>query len=305
MSLNQKSNDELPMPWLINASQLDKFRKSQKNITILDASWFLPTDNRNAKEEFNTSHIAGARFFDVERFHDAESKVANMLIRNEADIAAKVGELGITNEHKIIFYDNSPLHTSCRALWMFKVFGHNPSQLYILDGGFDAWQKYGGKVESGAPKNINPKTYNVNFEAHLIRSLVQMKTNLHHPIEQVVDVRHPVRFAGGVESRVNLRSGHIPNSFCFPYFTMFETDGRWKSIEKIRKQITGIGVNLESPIISTCGSGMTAPILNFALDLMSQSANAVYDGSWSEWGSANLYHGETSLDERPVQRSVD
>lgn len=293
------------MPWLINASQLDKFRKSQKNVTILDASWHLPTENRNAKEEFNTSHIAGARFLDLDLFHDTESKVANMLIRNEGDISAKIGALGITNEHKIILYDNSPLHTSCRALWMFKVFGHNPNQLYILDGGFDAWQKYGGKVESGPARNISAKPYNVNFAAHLIRTLVQMKTNLHHPKEQVVDVRHPVRYAGGPEPRVNMRSGHIPNSFSFPYSTMFESDGRWKTIEKIRKQFVGIGVSLEDPIVTTCGSGMTAPILNFVLDLMNQPQNAVYDGSWTEWGSTNLYPGETSLDERPVQRSID
>lgn len=293
------------MPWLINASQLDKFRKSQKNVVILDASWYLPADNRNAKEEFATNHVLGARFFDIEAFNDTSTDLPNMLTRDEADIREKIGALGITNDHKVIFYDTSKYHSSCRALWMFKVFGHNPNQLYILDGGLDAWQRYGGKIESGEAKAVSKKSYNVTFEAHLIRSLVQMKTNLHHPAEQVVDVRHPVRYAGGPEARPGMRAGHIPGAFSFPYFTMFEADGRWKPIEKIRKQLTGIGVNLDTPITSMCGSGITAAILSFILDLMNQSQHALYDGSWSEWGAERLYAGEENLSERPVERSVD
>lgn len=293
------------MPWLINASQLDKFRKSQKNVIILDVSWYLPSDNRNAKEEFSANHILGSRFLDIESFNDKGSSLPNMLTRDEAEIREKVGELGITNEHKIIFYDNSKYHSSCRALWMFKVFGHNPNQLYILDGGFDAWQRYGGKLESGEARAASKKTYSVNFEAHLIRTLVQMKTNLHHPAEQVVDMRHPIRYTGAPEPRPNLRSGHIPNSFSFPFFTLFESDGRWKPIDKIRRQFTGIGVNLDAPIVTLCGSGVTAATLNFALDLMNQTQHSLYDGSWAEWGANTLYPGETDLSERPAERSVD
>lgn len=293
------------MPWLINAAQLDKFRKNQKNVVILDASWHLPTENRNAKDEFLANHIMGARFLDLNEFSDPETSLSHMLVRDEQVIKEKVGAMGITNEHKIILYDNSKLHTSCRALWMFRTFGHNTNQLYILDGGYEAWVKYGGKAETGEPRNVAMKSYAVNFEAHNIRTLVQMKTNLHHPTEQVVDVRHPVRYAGGQEPRVRLRSGHIPNSFCFPFFTMFEADGRWKPIEKIRKQLTGIGVGLEYPIITTCGSGITAAILNFALDMMNQNQHALYDGSWSEWSSEQLYPGEISLAERPVATSLD
>jgi thiosulfate/3-mercaptopyruvate sulfurtransferase len=293
------------MPWLINASQLDKFRKSQKNVIVLDASWFLPADGRDVKEEFAANHIIGARFFDIEAFNDTNTELPNMLTRDEADIVEKISALGITNDHKIIFYDNSKYHSSCRALWMLKVFGHNPNQLYILDGGLDAWQRYGGKIESGETRIASKKTYNVNFEAHLVRTLVQMKTNLHHPKEQVVDMRHPVRYTGGPEPRPSLRSGHIPGSFSFPFFTMFETDGKWKPIDKIRRQLTGIGVNLDTPIVTLCGSGITASILNFALDLMNQSQHSLYDGSWAEWGANTLYAGETDVSERPVERSID
>lgn len=292
------------MPWLINPAQLEKFRKAQKNVIVLDASWHLPDDKRFAKEEFLQSHISGARFLDLDAFHDTQTILPNMLVRDEAFIKERVSALGITNDNKIIFYDNSSLHTSCRALWMFKVFGHNPNQLYILDGGYNAWEKYGGKVESGESR-ITPKSYTVNFEAHFVRTLVQMKTNLHHPNEQVIDMRHPVRFAGGLEHRLGLRSGHIPGSFSFPYFTMFESDGRWKSLEKIRKQLVGVGINLNKPIITTCGSGMTATILNFALDLMGDVEHSLYDGSWTEWGYNQTYAGEADLSERPVITSLE
>jgi|SRR5579862_207213 len=293
------------MPWLINAAQLDKFRKAQKNVIVLDASWHLPEEQRQPYQEFLTAHITGAKFLNLEDFHDKESNLPNMLIRNEQSIRDKIGALGISNEHKIIFYDNSKLHTSCRALWMFKIFGHNPNQLYILDGGYPAWEKYGGKVDAGESKSGSAKSYTVNFEAHYIRSLIQMKTNLHHPTEQVVDMRHPVRFAGGPEHRAGLRSGHIPESFSFPFTTMFEADGLWKPIEKIRKQLSGIGIELSCPIITTCGSAITATILNFALDLMNISHHSVYDGSWCEWGADQLYSGESSLAERPVKTSLD
>lgn len=293
------------MPWLINAAQLDKFRKNQKNVIILDATWYLETEARDAKLEFLENHIVGARFLDLCHFHDDATPLPHMLIRDEQQISERVGALGITKEHKVIFYDNSPLHTSCRALWMFKVFGHNTNQLYILDGGLDAWQRYGGKVDIGESRSVANKVYAVNFEAHFVRTLVQMKTNLHHPLEQVVDVRHPVRYAGGPEHRVGLRSGHIPDSFSFPYFTMFEQDGRWKPLERIRKQLTGIGVDLHHPIITTCGSGISSAILNFALDLLNQNQHAIYDGSWAEWGAMTLYPGESSIEERPVQTSIE
>lgn len=291
------------MPYLINVAQLDKFRKGQKNVIILDVTCRIPADSGNARQEYLERHIQDARFLDLHEFTDSSNPIPNMLLRDDQTISDKLGALGITNEHKVIFYDNSKMHTSCRALWMFKVFGHNPNLLYIFDGNTDSWQKYGGKIESGEPRPINKKEYAVNFQPQYVRTLVQMKTNLHHPAEQVVDVRHPGRYAGGPESRPGLRSGHIPGSFCFPFFTMFETDGRWKPIEKIRKQLVGIGVDLHYPIVTTCGSGTTAPILNFVLDLMGMENNALYDGSWSEWGAEQLYPGEENLNERPVDTS--
>lgn len=293
------------MPWLINPSQLDKFRKNQKNIIILDATCHSPgKDNSQARQEFLEKHIIGARFFDISEFCDKDSQFPNMLTRDEDLIKEKLGALGITSDNKIILYDNTSMHTSCRALWMFKVFGHALHQLYILDGGLDAWVKSGGRVESGESK-VTPKNYNIHYQAQYIRTLLQMKANVQHPKEQVVDVRNPVRYAGGPEKRAGLRPGHIPGSFCFPFTSMFEDDGRFKPLDKIRKQLSGIGIDLSAPIITSCGSGTTAPILNFMLDLFGHEANAMYNGSWTEWGAEQLYQGEESSSERPVETSLE
>jgi len=292
------------MAWLINAAQVDRFRKNQKNVVILDATWATSDDKRDMRQEFDAKHILGARFIDLNDFVDHRSSLPNMLTRDEKLIAEKLGELGITNEHKVIFYDNSKMHTSCRALWMMKVFGHNTNLLYILDGGLDAWEKYGGKLENVAPKEATAKTYELSYQAQFVRALLQMKENLHHPHEQVIDMRNPVRYAGGSESRPGLRSGHIPGSFCFPFTTIFEADGKFKPVDKIRKQLSGIGVELGMPIVTTCGTGTTAPILNFMLDIMGFPAAAIYDGSWTEWGSDALYDGEVSISERPVRTSL-
>jgi thiosulfate/3-mercaptopyruvate sulfurtransferase len=293
------------MPWLINATQLEKFRKSQKNVVVFDASWHLPGEDRDAKAEFAEQHILGARFLDLDVFHDKKTSLPNMLVRDPELIASLLGEHGITNDHKIIFYDRSKLHTSCRALWMMKVFGHNPFQLYVLDGGLNAWERFGGKLETGEHRLIAPRQYVVNYQSAYIRSLAQMKAIVSGTQEQVIDMRHPVRYAGGPGERPGVRTGHMPGSICFPYFTMFDNDGNWKPLDKIRKQLVGLSVDLKQPINTTCGSGMTAPILNFVLDLMEQSPNAVYDGSWSEWAAETLYSGETNISERPVETCLE
>ncbi|MES2216849.1 MAG: rhodanese-like domain-containing protein [Pseudomonadota bacterium] len=295
------------MPWLINAAQVDKFRKSQKSLIILDASWHMPDEGRDARTEFLENHIMGAQFFDIDAFSDPNPNAphSHMLITDEEEISKKLGAHGIRNDFKIILYDNSNLHSACRALWMLKVFGHNPQQLYILDGGLSAWHQYGGKIETGTATNVAAKQYNAMLQPEFLRTLPQMKHNLLEQMEQVVDVRHAVRYAGGQEIRPGLRQGHMPGSFSFPYTTMFDKSGNWKPLEKIRQQFTGISAEINKPIITTCGSGMSAPVLNFALDLLGNTQNAVYNGSWTEWGSEKIFAGESSVAERPVRTSLD
>jgi thiosulfate/3-mercaptopyruvate sulfurtransferase len=294
------------MSWLINAAQLDKFRKNQKALIILDATWHMPSEKRDAKQEFLQKHIIDAQFLDLDIFNDTDSQAPHnkMLICDEKILSEKVSNLGIRNDYKIIFYDNSKLHTSCRALWLFKMMGHNPQQLYILDGGLDAWDKYQGKVESGGT-HVAKKSYQVKLQLQYLRTLSQIKANLHNPSEQIIDVRHAVRFAGGPEDRPGLRCGHIPGSFSFPFTSLFDAEGYWKPLEKIRSLLNSIGLDLNSPIITSCGSGTTAAVMSFALDLLSHEQHAVYNGSWTEWGREKLFPHELSLDERPVENCID
>lgn len=290
------------MPWLINATQLEKFRKNQKSLVILDATLHTPGSDQNAYQEFLSQHIMGAQYFNIHEFNDKSSTAthSNMVKLDPEFISQKLSELGIRNDYKIIFYDNSNLHTACRALWMFKLFGHNPQLLYILDGGLKAWQKFGGKTETGAAQ-ISPKQYNATLQLQYVCTLAQIKENLHSPQAQIIDVRNAVRYAGGPESRPGLRAGHIPGSICFPYTSLFDNQGYWRPLEKIRQVLQGVCVDLSLPQITSCGSGTTAPIMNFALDLLGQENNAVYNGSWTEWGNLKLFEGEQSLNERPVE----
>lgn len=292
------------MPWLINAEQMDKFRKSQKSLIIMDASWHLPQAGRDAKQEFLDKRVFDAQFFDINAFNDPNSDLPYKMISDEKLISEIVGSLGIRNDYKIIFYDNSDLHSSARALWMMKLFGHNPHLLYILDGGLKAWEKYSGKLASG-PVKPSPKKYTAKYQPQYVVMLDHVKENLLHPKEQVIDVRNPARYAGGKESRPNLRSGHIPGSFSFYYTNFFDTEGKFKTLEKIRTQMTGVSIDLKAPIIATCGSAITAPILDFTMDLLGQKNHTVYSGSWVEWGSANLYPGEKNIDERPIETCIE
>lgn len=286
------------MSWLINCAQLDRFRKNQKNLIILDASYHH--GERDAKKEFIEKHIIGAQFFDINAFSDSTSDMPHTLIQDEKLVSEVLSSFGIRNDYKIIFYDNSELHSACRALWLLKVYGHNPEQLYILDGGLTAWEQYGGKTEADL-KPYSPKSYAAQLQPQFLRTLSQMKECLITSKEQIVDVRHPVRYLGGPEIRTGIRSGHIPGSISFPFFAFFDKNNSLLPLDKIRRRLSDIAIDIKVPIICTCGSGVTATILDFILDLMGHNEHAVYDGSWTEWGSEKLYASETSLAERPVE----
>lgn len=293
------------MSWLINAAQVNKFRKSQKSLIVFDASMHLPAAGRDAKQEFIDKHIPGAQFFDINLFNDPASDLPHQLIQDEAFISEKLGELGLRNDFKIIFYDNSDLHSACRAVWMMKMFGHNPNLLYVLDGGFAAWDKLIGKVESGASSRLAPKPYQAKWHPQFASSLAQMKENVVSKEKLVIDLRHAARFAGGRESRPNLRSGRIPDSISLPYTSLFDKKSQtFLPLNKARLFLDSLGIDFNAPIIASCGSGVTATILDFMLDLMKHKEHTVYDGSWSEWGSEKLYAGEKDLSERPVETSL-
>lgn len=292
------------MSWLINAAQAEKFRKSQKALIIVDASWHGTDSDRDAKQEFIDKHILGAQFMNLSDFTDPHSDLPNTLLLDEKLISEKLSALGIRNDFKIIFYDNSDLHSACRAVWMMKMFGHASNQLYILDGGLHAWEKFKGKTASGeaTPKQ---KTYTAKIDRQYLRTLTQMKQNLAQPTEQVIDVRHAVRFSGGNKSREGIRKGHIPGSVNCPYPVFFDKNHYFLPLNKIRQKLLGVTLNLSFPVVSTCGSGMTAPITDFLLDILGHTQHAVYDGSWTEWGALKLYPGETDISERPIETCLE
>ena len=292
------------MPWLINAAQVDKFRKSQKSLIILDASYHLPHENRNANQEFSDKHIIDAHFFDINAFNDTHADLPHKLITDEKAISEMLGSMGIRNDYKIIFYDNSGLHSAYRAAWMMKYFGHNPHLIYVLDGGLDAWDKYIGKTTTGTT-SATPRKYQAKLQSQCIVALKDMKENLQHQQTQVIDVRHALRYAGGPEPRPGLRSGHIPGSSSFPYMSFFDKSGTLLPLEKIRTLLTSVAIDVKAPIIATCGSSITAAILDFVLDLLGHKQHVIYEGSWMEWGAEKLYAGEVSLEERPIETSVE
>ncbi|HEX2548465.1 MAG TPA: rhodanese-like domain-containing protein, partial [Gammaproteobacteria bacterium] len=162
----------------------------------------------------------------------------------------------------------------------------------------------GFKTESGN-KNVGAKVYRAEWKSSYLRTLADVKANLKNPTQQIIDLRHPVRYAGGKETRPELRSGHIPGSICLPYYILFEKDGTFLPQEKIRKKLNDLNIDPALPILITCGSAITAPILDFLLDIMNYDNHGVYDGAWAEYGSEKLYAGEDSLAERPIETCVD
>lgn len=285
---------------LISATELNHWRLSDSPPLILDASWHLPATQRHAKNEFLKAHIPNAYFLDLDILNDPHSALPNTLSQNPTQVSAVFKTLGIDTDRSIVFYDRSDLHTACRAYWLFRLWGFPIGSLFVLDGGFDHYDKQGFVTASGVSP-IHDQALSISFQPRLYKSLAQMKSQLVDRTAQVIDLRHAVRFAGGPESRAGLRRGHIPGSFCFPFSAFFNKEHLFLPLEKIIRRISDIGVDVSSPIISTCGSGMTATILNFVLDCLPHSNHALYDGSWSEWGVDHCFPDEASLAERPIE----
>lgn len=250
------------------------------DLRILDATWFLPADRRDAAAEFEAGHIPGAAFFDIGAISDRASALPTMLPRAD-QFAAQVGALGVGDGDRVLLYDDSPHHTAARAWWMFRSFGIAAS---LLDGGLAKWRAEGRPLEHG-PARPAPRTLTARFDPAGVRTLDQVKANLASRAEQLVDARSASRFDGSEpEPRAGLASGHIPGSASLPQREFFNPDGTWKHPAMLRALFEAEGIEVERPVITTCGSGITAAVPAFALHLLGHRA-ALYDGSWSEWGA--------------------
>jgi thiosulfate/3-mercaptopyruvate sulfurtransferase len=250
-------------------------------VRVLDATLFLPADQRDARAEFEAGHIPGAGFMDLAELSDAGSALDFMLPKPEK-FASRMQALGVGDGQRVILYDNSPYHSAARAWWMLTVFGAH--EVSLLDGGLAKWRAEGRGVESGRPV-VRHRHFTVWEDRARVRTLDQMLGNLKSGAEQVVDARSPARFsAAEAEIRPGLRGGHIPGARNLHYAALFNADGTWKSAQEIEAAFRDAGVDPDRPVVTTCGSGITAAVLLFGLALTGRDTAALYDGSWMEWG---------------------
>ncbi len=267
--------------FFINADELQA-RIGAPDLRIVDASWYLPAHGRDGRAEFEAARIPGAVFFDIDAISDKTSDLPHMLA-SPAQFAAAVGALGISETDDIVVYDALGLLSAPRVWWNFRIMGAR--SVRILSGGFDRWRAADRPVETGAPHIPQPAVFNAAFQPGRVASLDDMRANIKSSRVLVLDARSFGRFAGtDPEPRAGLASGHIPGSKSLPWETLV-ADGELKDIDTLRELFRAVSLDESRPVITTCGSGVSAAILTLALECLGHEQNALYDGSWTEWGS--------------------
>lgn len=266
--------------YLISTTKLQKLINDSRLI-MLDCSWYLPSQKRDSRNEFNECHIPRARFFDIDLISDQESNLPHM-IPTAQYFQSEVEKLGISNSSNIVVYDGMGVFSAARVWWMFHLFGHN--NIRVLNGGFPKWQNDGYPTTSKSTEITNG-----NFIPGINRSMtvemLEMKSNCVSNDSIVLDARPRSRFLGEApEPRAGLTSGHIPGSISLP-FTDLLNGNEMKSTEELRAIFTEVGANSTQPVITSCGSGVTAAIVSLAMACAGLGKQRLYDGSWAEWAS--------------------
>ncbi len=266
--------------WFVSTDWLAE-NGNRPDVVIVDGSWHLPTTGRDPYQEYLAGHIPGAIFFDIDGIADTGSPLPHMLPDPTA-FAAAVGALGIDEKQRIVVYDATGLATAPRVWWTFKVMG--AVDVVLLDGGFTKWRNEGRAIET-AVTSRPARTFNTHFDAAAVRDLDQIREGVAAGAFQLVDARARARFLGeAAEPRPGLRSGRVPGSFNVPFTDLLE-DGRLREPLDIRRAFAKAGVDLDRPIVTTCGSGVTAAVLTLALETAGVGSAGLYDGSWAEWGA--------------------
>lgn len=257
-------------------------RRADPSLRLLDASWYLPQTGRNAKAEYAAGHIPGASFFDLDAISDETSPWPHMLPPPQK-FAREMGALGIGDETTVVVYDGAGLYSSPRAWWMFRAMGHD--KVLILDGGLPAWKAVSYPIVD-RPTEVSPCAFTARPDARMVRSFEQMLEVVRSKTAQVIDARGAPRFyAREPEPRPGVRGGHMPGSFNIPYTAYTDANGMLNPTTALEEIFAANGIDLTAPVVTSCGSGVTAAIACLALEVAGATNVALYDGSWSEWGA--------------------
>jgi len=252
------------------------------NIRIADASWYLPASGRQGRAEYEAAHIPGAVFFDLDAISDQKTDLPHML-PDAIHFASHMKKLGIGDADTVVFYDGAGIYSAPRALWMMRAMGHRKTA--VLDGGFPKWRGEERPADSARPM-VPRRHFLPRPERKLVRDFNAMRANLSTAAEQVLDARSPPRFRGEEpEPRAGVRPGHMPRAINIHYAEVLTPEGTMRHTEELLRIFARHGVDLDEPVVTSCGSGVTAAILSLALDLAGAKGCALYDGSWAEWGA--------------------
>jgi thiosulfate/3-mercaptopyruvate sulfurtransferase len=252
------------------------------DLVVCDATIYLPGEDKDAQVEFARAHVPGARFFDIDAIADPEDELPHM-IPTAGRFARLMGALGIGNGSRVVFYDQRGLMSAARGWWLMGLFGHDAAA--VLDGGLPKWQREGRPVESGMPAAPAPAAFRPDFRASRVRGIGDMLMNVETRAALVLDARGAARFRGeAAEPRPGMRAGHIPGAASLPYTELLMPDFTFRDRAAVRARFAQAGVGAGTPVVTSCGSGVSACVLTLGMRLAGLPQGAVYDGSWTEWG---------------------